>query len=177
MRFAVNLGPRIFKKISQPQNISFEIARDRIEIPADWWCATSPRPADVPKHCAERRHTAARRNSSRFGPKILEIFRGQNFFHPKSCGIAPKSLPIGCAQPRHDPQRSPSTVPCVGTMRHVRFRAILSGFPTEIFEKFSRPRNFRARSRRNACCPTTRSLATTCRGPQALCHASARCGT
>ena len=27
-------------------------------------------------------------------------------------------------------------------MRHVRFRAILSGFRTEIFEKFSRPRNF-----------------------------------
>ena len=44
--------------------------RDRAEIPADWWCAASPRPAEVPEHCVERRSAAAR------GARTLEEKRG-----------------------------------------------------------------------------------------------------
>ena len=66
-----------------------------------------------------------------FGPKIFKIFRGRKIFRPKSREIAPKSLPIGGAQPCHEPQRSPSTVPSVGMLRHVRLHAICGESRTE----------------------------------------------
>ena len=62
-------------------------------------------------------------------------------------------------------------------LKSIPFSLILTNFRPKFSTKFSRPRNFHARSRRNPCRPTTRSLATTLRGPQALCRASARCGT
>ena len=55
----------------------------------------------------------------------------------KSRENAPKSVPPDDVQPCHDPKSSPSTVPSVGMLRRVRLRAILSGYPTEIFEKIS----------------------------------------
>ena len=55
----------------------------------------------------------------------------------------PKSAVPHVLQHGHDPQRSPNTVPSVGMLRRrVRFGAILGEFLIEIFEKFSRPRNF-----------------------------------
>ena len=82
-----------------------------------------------------------------FGVKISKNFRGRRIFRLKSREIAPKSIPLCDAQlPRHC-QRSTTTVRSVGTLRRVRFRAIRNGFRTEIFENFSRPQNFRSRSR------------------------------
>ena len=83
------------------------------------------------------RHVRLRAISDR---NFRKIFAAAKF----SREITPKSVPPDDAQPLDDPYRSPSTVPSVGTMWHVRFRAILSGFPTEIFEKFSAalPPNF-----------------------------------
>ena len=50
----------IFEFFSRPQNFSFEIARDRAEIRAAPRRADLPRPLEVPKHCAERRHAEER---------------------------------------------------------------------------------------------------------------------
>ena len=79
-----------------------------------------PRAAEVPKHCAERQHTVARRISPRSGPKFFKFFRSRS--------------------------------------RKIFF-----------------VRN-RARSRRNPCRLVIQSLATSRRGPQALCGASAYSG-
>ena len=77
-----------------------------------------------------------------FGEFLTEIF--ENFPRPQHFGfeIAPKSALLRVLQPAHEPQRSPVTVPSVRMLRHVRFRAILGEILTEIFETFSRPRNF-----------------------------------
>ena len=77
-----------------------------------------------------------------FGPKFSKFWRGREIFHPKSREIAPKSMPPGDAQLANDPQRSPTSVPSVGMLWRVRLRAVLSGFPTEIFENCARPENF-----------------------------------
>ena len=69
----------------------------------------------------------------------------RNYFpKPQHFGfeIAPKSAVPRVLQPGHDPQRSPDTVPSVGMLWRVRFGAIRGEFLTEIFETFSRPRNF-----------------------------------
>ena len=68
----------------------------------------------------------------------------RNFPKPQHFGfeIAPKSAVPRVLQPGHDPQRSPDTVPSVGVLWRVRFGAIRGEFLTEIFEIFSRPRNF-----------------------------------
>ena len=164
-------------KISRPQNFSSEIARDRAEIPADWWCADSPRTAEVPKHCAERRHAVARRISPRCGPKFFKFFRGRKMFFVRDrarsrrnpCRLVMQSL----ATSRRSPHALCGASACCGA---ADFVAIW----TEIFQNFSRagPQNVfvrnRARSRRNYSCRLVmRSIATGCRGPQALCGASA----
>ena len=144
------------------------------------WCAACLRPSEVPNSCAERRHAAAREitcDSERISDRnFRKTFRGRKILHSKSREIAPKSMPPVGAELAHDPQRSPTTVPSVGMLRRVRLRAILSGFRIEIFEFFSRPRNFEVGTRRNPCRLVTRSLLTTLRGPQQLCRASACCG-
>ena len=91
-----------------------------------------------------------------FGEFLTEIF--ENFPRPQHFGfeIAPKSALLRVLQPAHEPQRSPVTVPSVRMLRHVRFRAILGEILTEIFETFSRPRNFAieiARDRAEIRCP------------------------
>ena len=53
-----------------------------------------------------------------------EIFRGRNILRSKSREIAPKSVPLGDAQPRRDPQRSPTTVQSIGTRGGARLKAI-----------------------------------------------------
>ena len=58
----------------------------------------------------------------------------------------------------------------------VRFRAIRSGFRTEIFAAAKFCVRNRARSRRNPCRLVVRSFLTTPRGPQHLLRASACCG-
>ena len=173
MRFSADFRPK-FSKNFRGREI---FARDHAEMRAARRRAASPRPAEVLKHCGKRRHDAEREiscDSQRISDRNFRKFFAAAKF---SREITPKCVPPDDAQPRHDPQRPPSFVLRVGMMRHVRFCAILSEFPIEIFEKNSRPRHFRARSRRNTCRPTTRSLATTRRDPQALCQASARCGT
>ena len=77
-----------------------------------------------------------------FRPKVSKNFRGRQILHSKSRVIAPKSMPAGCAQLAHDPERSPASVPSVGMLRHVRLRAICGESRTENFEIFSRPQNF-----------------------------------
>ena len=78
-----------------------------------------------------------------FGPKFSKIiFRGCENFRLKWREIAPKSMPLACAQLADDPERYVTTVASVGMVWNVRLRAIRIGFRTEIFEKFSRPRKF-----------------------------------
>ena len=50
-------------------------------------------------------------------------------------------MPPGGTQLAHDPDRSKTTVPSVSMLRRVEMHAILGGFSTEIFEKFSRSQN------------------------------------
>ena len=68
-------------------------------------------------------------------PTEIFAFRGRKILRLNSREIAPKSMPPVGAELAHDPRRSPTAVPSVGMLRRVRLRAILSGFPTEIFEK------------------------------------------
>ena len=51
---------RKFRNFSRPQNFAFEIARDRAEIHAAWWCAASSRPLEVLNICCERLHAVPR---------------------------------------------------------------------------------------------------------------------
>ena len=69
-------------------------------------------------------------------------FRSRKISRPESREIAPKSALPDDAKPCHEASRSPNTVPSVGMLRRVRFRAIRKGFRTEIFEILSRPQNF-----------------------------------
>ena len=71
-----------------------------------------------------------------FGPKILQLFRGREIFRPKSREIAPKSMPIGDAQPCREATRSQSILRSGGMLRNVRFRAICGGSRTENFAIF-----------------------------------------
>ena len=132
----------IFEKFSRPQIFAFEIARERAEIRAARRRAALPRPLEVPKHCAERRHAAAREIACDFRPKFSKNFAGRKILHSKSREIAPKSMPPGGAQLAHDPTRSQTTMPSVSMLRRMRLHAIRNRFRTEIFEKFSRPQNF-----------------------------------
>ena len=50
----------IFEKICGRKNVASEIVRDGTKIRAARRRAALPRPAEVPKHCAERRNAAAR---------------------------------------------------------------------------------------------------------------------
>ena len=54
------ISDRNFRKFSRPQNFAFEIARDRAEMHAAWWCAASLRPLEVPNICCERQHAVPR---------------------------------------------------------------------------------------------------------------------
>ena len=85
--------------------------------------------------------------------EISRIFRGHNIL-----GLRLRRHPLffRVLQPAHEPQRSPVTVQSVGMPWHVRFGAILGEVLTEIFEFFSRPRNFAieiARDRAEIRCP------------------------
>ena len=135
-----------FQNLSRPYNFSSEIARDRAEIPVDWWCAVLPRAAEVPEHCAERRHDVARRILPQFGPKILNFFRSRKFFCPQSREITAISLWIFGAQSCHEPQRSLSTVPSVGILWRGVIRRDLSRSGPKILKffrgcKFSCPKS------------------------------------
>ena len=77
-----------------------------------------------------------------FGPKIFENFCGHKILRSKSREIAPKSLPIERAMPLRDVDESSRGPASVGMLRHVRFRAIRSGFWTGKFRKFLQPPNF-----------------------------------
>ena len=95
-----------------------------------------PRFVNLPQHHAARE---IRCDSRRLSDRNFRKFpRPQHF----GFEIAPKSALLRVLQLRHDPQRSLNTVPSVGMLRRVRFGAIRGEFRTEIFEKFSRPRNF-----------------------------------
>ena len=120
------------------------------------------------------------RFSADFRPKFSKFFGGRKNFRSKSREIAPKSMPAGDAQLPQDHLRSPTSKPSVSMLRRVRLRAVLSGFPTEIFRNFSAAAKFfvrnGVRSHRNPCQLMVRSLLTTLGGPQHLCRASACCG-
>ena len=51
-------------------------------------------------------------------------------------------MPFADAELADDRQRSAANILIVKALRHVKFCSILSGFPTETFEKFSRLQNF-----------------------------------
>ena len=125
-----------------------------------------PRAVEILKHGTDCRHAVPRRISSRFGLKIFNFFRGRRIFRSKSREIAPKSMPIGGAQPCHEPQRSPSTVPSVGMLRHVRLHAICGESRTENFEFFRGRKILRPKSREIA--PKSLSIgdAQSCHEPQ-----------
>ena len=77
--------------------------------------------------------------SSGFRTENFEFFsRPQDF----AAWIAPISVPPGDAQPRRDPQRSPTTVQSVSTREAARLHAIHSGFRTKNFEFFLRQKHF-----------------------------------
>ena len=103
------------------------------------------------------------------GPKILKFFRRRKIFRSRSREIAPKALPIGGAQPCHEPQRSPSTVPSVGMLRHVRLHAICGESRTDKLRKklkfFRRRKIFRPKSREIAPKAGRRAHATGCTFP------------
>ena len=86
-------------------------------------------------------------------------------------------MPLGGAQLADGPQRSFTTMPSVGTPRHVGLHVICD----RNFRKFIAAVRFcsqnRVRSRRNPCRSVVRSLLTALRGPRQLCRASARRGT
>ena len=172
MRFSTE----IFENFSRPQNFAFEIAGDRAEIHAAWWCAACLRFSEISDNCAERRHAAAREIACDFRSKFSKILRGRKILRSKSREIAPKSMPPGGAQLAHDSQRSPTTVPSVRGLQYVRLRAVRD----RKFRKFVAAAKFfdrnRVRSRRNPCCLVVRSLLTILRGPQHPCRASACCG-
>ena len=94
----------IFEKISRPQNFAFEIARDCAEIRLARRRPALPRGMKVPKHCAERRHAAAREiscDSQRISDRtmISKIFAAAKFLRPESREIAPKSALPDDAKP------------------------------------------------------------------------------
>ena len=67
----------IFANFSRPQNFAFEIARDCAEIRCARRAAAWPRPIEVSKQFAERRHAAARGircDSARISERIFRIF-------------------------------------------------------------------------------------------------------
>ena len=148
MRFSANFGPKFSKKFSRPQNFAVEIARDRAEIRCAPRAAGWPRPSEVPKHCAERRHAAAREircDSQRISDRhFRENFRGRKNPLCLTCC----SLQRLIDRPRfvNCPQQ------CDSTTWRVRFGAILGEFRSEIFENFSRPQHFRVRRRAEIRC-------------------------
>ena len=156
--------------------MSLEIARERAEIRVGRRFAALPRPSKVQQHCAEPRYAAAREIAGDVGPKFSKSFRGRRIFRSRSRENAPKSVSTEDLQPCDDPQRFISTVRSLGMLRRVRLRAMSD----RNFRKFYAAAEFfvrnRARTRRNPCRPMTCSLATSLRGPSALCGASACCG-
>ena len=96
------ISDRNFRKFSRPQNFAFEIARDRAEIHAAWWCAASSRPLEVPNICCERQHAVPREISCDSGRISDRNFRGRKILRSKSREVAPKSMPPGGAQLAHD---------------------------------------------------------------------------
>ena len=170
----VAIWTAIFQNFPRPQNFTSEIARDRAEIDAEWWCAASPRAAEVPMHNAERRHAVASEIACDWrsiSDRNFQIF-SRPHFRPKSREIVPKSMPIAGAQPRHESKRSLCTVLSVGMLWHGGFRRDFFGSK---FFKIFRGRFFvrnRARSCRNPCRLLVRGLATSHRGPKTQCCAS-----
>ena len=178
MRFSTDFGPK-FSKFLRGRKILRSESREMIAQKS------------VPAVDAQSRHDPQRSPNTVPGVGMLrsvrfravpsgfrtEIFEKVSWPRNFAFGIVRNSVLAADAQPRNDPQRSPITVPSVGMLRRVRFHAVLNGFRTEIFEIFARPPQFcvrnRPRSRRNPCRSLTRSLATTLRGPQSLCRASA----
>ena len=146
MRFGADFGPK-FSKFSRPQNFAFEIARDRAKIHATWWCTASSRPLEVPNICCERQHAVPREISCDSERISDRNFRGRKILRSKSREVAPKSMPPGGAQLRHDPCRSPTSVATVSMLCRMRFGAIRSGFRTEIFENFRNFKIHRSKSR------------------------------
>ena len=68
-----------------------------------------------------------------FGWKFSKRFRDRKILRSKSREIVRKSVLPDDVQPRHDPQRSPKTVPSVGMLRRVRLRAIFDRKFRKIF--------------------------------------------
>ena len=93
---------RNFRTFSRLQNFAFEIARNRAQIHAVWWCAASLRSLEVLNICCERQHAVARAIWTGFRTEIFENFRGRKIFHSKLREIAPKFMPPGGAELRHD---------------------------------------------------------------------------
>ena len=56
----VRFPTEIFEDFARPQNFALEIAWDRAEIHAAWWCAACSRSSEVPYIRDERRHAVAR---------------------------------------------------------------------------------------------------------------------
>ena len=97
----------IFEKFRDLQNFAFEIARDRAEIHAAWWCAASLLPLEVPYICCERQNAVPFevfvRFGTDFGSKFSKNFATCKILRSKSREIAPKLMPPGGAQLPHDP--------------------------------------------------------------------------
>ena len=69
-----------------------------------------------------------------------ENFRGRKILRSKSREIAPKSVSLGDAQPRTDPERSRTSVPSVSMLRRGRLHALWNEF-------FFRPQSERIHNR------------------------------
>ena len=169
----------IFEKNSRPQNFAFEVACDRSEIHAAWWCAACSGPAEVPEHCGERRHAAPcaiARDFERIWTENFEIFfRGRKLLRSQSprdrakiravAALRPDEVLSNCAESRHAAE---CAIACDSPRISDRnFRKIFAA------AKFCVQNH--ARSRRNPCRRVVHSLPKTLRGPQHLCRASACC--
>ena len=95
VRSGAILGDFPIRKFSRRQNFAIEIARHRAEIRCARRAAAWQRPSGVPKHCAERRHAAAREircDSRRISDRNLrKKFRDRKILRSKSREVAPKS--------------------------------------------------------------------------------------
>ena len=132
--------------------------RNRAEIRCAPRAAAWQQPSGVPKHCAERRHAAARAIRCDFSSisdrNFRKIFAAAKFCDRNRARSRRNSLcPTCCslATTLTGPRRLCRASACC---RRVRFGAVRGEFRAEIFEFFSRPQNFSIEIARNPLWPT-----------------------
>ena len=109
------------------------LLRNRAKVAANKRRAVAPQTLELFTQCPERQYGVMLIFTTNFEPKFSTNFRNRKLLRSKSLEIAPKSMsPVG-AQLAHDSERSPTTVPSVGMLRHVRLHA---GLFDRNFRKF-----------------------------------------